>query len=194
VDRYPERIGVSAPPLRVPHLVPVPAPPILETERLSLRAMSAADAAFILALLNEPSFLRFIGDKGVRTIEDAERYIEAGPMASYERFGHGLLLVELRESGEPIGICGLLRRDTLSDVDLGFAFLPRYWSMGYARESASAVMRHGFETLGLPRIVAITDPDNVASANVLEAIGLRFERLVRLSPDAMELRLFAVDA
>ena len=167
---------------------------VLETERLSLREMTVGDAAFILVLLNEPSFLRFIGDKGVRTIEDAERYIETGPLASYARFGHGLWLVELRESGEAIGICGLLRRDTLSDVDLGFAFLPRFWSMGYARESAAAAMRHGLRTLGLPRLVAITDPDNIGSAKVLEAIGLRFEGMVRLEPDAMELKLFAIDA
>jgi RimJ/RimL family protein N-acetyltransferase len=163
---------------------------ILETARLVVRKISIDDAEFILQLLNEPSFLRFIGDKGVRNIADAIQYIQSGPLASYERFGFGQYLVDLKESGVPIGMCGLLKRDSLPDVDIGFAFLPNYWSQGYAFETASAVMDYGRSTLGLRRIVAITSPDNAASGRLLEKIGLRFERLIKLADDQAEVRLF----
>ena len=163
---------------------------ILETERLLLRRLSSDDAEFILELLNQPSFLRYIGDKGVRTTEDAVRYIQTGPVASYERFGFGLYLVELKETGVPIGMCGLLKRDTLLDPDVGFAFLPDYWSQGYAFEAASSVMSYGREVLGLPRIVAITSRDNDASIKLLEKIGLKFEGLITPSEDLGEVRLF----
>lgn len=163
---------------------------LLETERLVLRRLSTDDAEFILELLNQPSFLRYIGDKEVRNSADAVRYIQTGPVASYERFGFGLYLVELKENGESIGMCGLLKRDSLPDVDVGFAFLPSYWSQGYAFESASAVLNYGREVLGLRRIVAITSPDNDASIKLLEKIGLRFERMIKLSSDQPEVRLF----
>jgi len=163
---------------------------ILETERLSLRRLTTDDAQFILELLNQPSFLRYIGDKGVRNSEDAIQYIQTGPVASYDRFGFGLYLVELKESGTPIGMCGLLKRETLADVDVGFAFLPDYWSRGYAFEAAAAVMAYGREVLGLRRIVAITSLDNAASIKLLEKIGLRFERLIKLTEDQPEVRLF----
>ena len=163
---------------------------VLETERLILRRLSADDAEFILALLNEPSFLRYIGDKGVRNIADAVRYLQTGPLLSYERFGFGLYLVELRETKVPIGMCGLLKRDSLPDVDVGFAFLPDYWSQGYALESASAVLAYGRKVLGLERIVAITSLDNDASIRLLEKLGLKFERLIKLSEDQSEVRLF----
>ena len=166
---------------------------ILETERLVLRKLSANDAEFILELLNEPSFIKNIGDKGVRTIAGAEQYILDGPMASYERFGFGLYKVELKDSGIAIGICGLLKRDTLPDVDVGFAFLPKFWLHGYAVESAAAVMKHGRDALGIGRIVAITAPDNQGSIKVLEKIGLRFEGMIRLSERESEVRLFAAD-
>lgn len=164
--------------------------PVIETERLILRQLSRGDAEFILELLNQPSFLRYIGDKEVRNSAHAVRYIENGPMASYERFGFGLYLVELRGSGESIGICGLLKRDSLPDVDIGFAFLPSYWAQGYAFESAAAVMNFAREVLGLRRIVAITSPDNEASIRLLEKIGLRFERMIKLASDQPEVRLF----
>ena len=163
---------------------------ILETERLVLRRLSPDDADFILELLNQPSFLRFIGDKGVRTTEDAVRYIQTGPIASYERFGFGLYLVELKETAVPIGMCGLLKRDTLPDADVGFAFLPAYWSQGYAFEAASGVMRYGRDVLGLGRIVAITSLDNDASIRLLEKLGLKFEGLIKPSEELGEVRLF----
>jgi ribosomal-protein-alanine N-acetyltransferase len=162
---------------------------VLQTERLSLRRLTLDDAEFIVDLLNDSSFLRFIGDKGVRTAEDARQYILTGPMASYERYGFGLWLVELKGSTTPVGICGLLKRDTLSEVDIGFAFLPRYRSMGYAIESAAAVLDYGRNVLGLERVVAIANHDNAASIRVLEKIGMTFDRMIKLSDDGPEIRL-----
>ena len=163
---------------------------VLETERLILRRLSIDDAEFVLELLNEPSFLRYIGDRGVRNLEDAAQYILNRLVTSYERNGFGLYLVELKESGIPIGISGLVKRDTLPDADIGFAFLPAYWSQGYAFESAAAVMNYARDVLGLNRILAITSPDNESSARLLGKIGLRYERLIKLSEDAEEVRLF----
>lgn len=165
---------------------------VLETERLVLRRLNADDAEFILDLLNQPSFLRYIGDKGVRNTEDAVRYIQTGPVASYERFGFGLFMVELKDSQTPTGMCGLLKRDSLPDVDIGFAFLPQYWSQGLALEAAAAVMNLAKEVLGLKRIVAITSLDNAASIRLLEKLGLKFESLIKLAEDQPEVRLFAM--
>jgi RimJ/RimL family protein N-acetyltransferase len=164
---------------------------VLETDRLNLRWLSTDDVEFILELLNEPSFLRFIGDKGVRTLDDARAYILNGPVDMYTRLGFGLYLTELKDGGVPIGICGLIKRDGLDDVDIGFAFLPKFWAKGYAYEAAAAVMTYGKDVLDLKRIVAITSPDNHGSAKVLEKLGMQFERMVRLSEGAEEVRLFA---
>lgn len=163
---------------------------VLETERLVLRRLSSANSEFILELLNQPSFLRYIGDKAVRNTVDAINYIQTGPVASYEQFGFGLYLVELKDTAEPIGMCGLLKRDSLLDVDVGFAFLPAYWSRGYAFEAAAAVMNYGREVLGLRRIVAITSLDNEASMRLLEKLGLKSEGLIKLAEDQPEVRLF----
>ncbi len=168
------------------------AAPILETERLVLRHLSEDDAPFVLGLLNEPSFLQFIGDRRVRTVDQARDYLRTGPILSYAQHGFGLLLVVRKSDDEPIGICGLLKHETLDDVDIGFAFRPAFWRQGYAVESASAVLAYALTSLGFARIVAITNPDNVGSIAVLQAIGLRFERTIRLSADEPELKLFAV--
>ncbi len=149
---------------------------------------------FILELLNDPSWLRFIGDKGVRTLDDARDYISKSLTAMYERLGFGLYLTELKDDGTPVGICGLIKRDSLADVDIGFAFLPEFRGAGYAYEAASAVMAYGERALGLNRIVAITSPDNYDSARLLEKLGFDFERMVKLSGDSEELKLFAFDA
>jgi RimJ/RimL family protein N-acetyltransferase len=154
--------------------------------------MSTDDAAFILELLNDPSFLQNIGDKRVRTLDDARAYITNGPMASYERHGFGLCLVVLRESAEPIGMCGLLKRDALPDPDLGFAFLPRFWSKGFAFESASAVLAYARDVFVLERIAAIASPANAASIALLEKLGFVFERETRLTGDASDVRLFGL--
>ncbi|MCU1285243.1 MAG: Protein N-acetyltransferase, RimJ/RimL family [Acidobacteriales bacterium] len=163
---------------------------VVETERLVLRRMVTDDAEFILGLLNEPSFLKYIGDKGVRTLADAREYISSGPIASYLRFGHGLYLVLLKATGVPIGICGLLKRETLKDPDIGFAFLPQYCGQGYAMESAAAVMRYGQSALRMTRIVAITSPGNEASIKLLEKLGMKYEETVRMGKDADEVKLF----
>ncbi len=166
---------------------------ILETERLLLREFSTEDADFILELLNEPSFIRNIGDRGVRTIDDANSYILNGPVASYAKNGFGLYLVKLKETSESIGMCGLIKRDTLEDVDIGYAFLPRFWSKGYAVEAAQATKEYAKHVIGLNRIVAITDPKNEGSIRVLQKIGLNFERMVKLSEDDIELKLFGAN-
>jgi RimJ/RimL family protein N-acetyltransferase len=166
---------------------------VLETDRLTLRHLTLADAEFILQLLNELDFIRFIGDRGVRTVEDARNYILQGPIASYERFGFGLYLTEVTATRAPIGICGLLKRESLPDVDIGFAFLAPFYRQGYAFESASAVITYGQEVLGQNRILAITSPDNDASIKLLEKLGFKFERVTHLSEDAPEVKLFALD-
>lgn len=164
----------------------------LETARLVLREFTAADAPFVLRLVNEPAFLRYIGDRGVRTLDDARRYIADGPVAGYARYGHGLMRVDRKADGAALGMCGLLKREALPEPDLGFSFLPEYWSQGYALESASAVMRHARETLGLGRILAITTRDNLSSMRLLDKLGFRFERMIAFGDE--ELRLFASDA
>lgn len=151
------------------------------------------DAEFILRLLNEPSFLKYIGDKSVRTLDDARGYIRNGPMKSYEENGFGLYRVGLKANDRAIGTCGLIQRDALPAPDIGFAFLPEYWNKGYGHESAAEVMRYAREVLRHDRILAITSPDNEASGRLLEKIGLRFERLIRLSEDADEVKLFSTD-
>jgi RimJ/RimL family protein N-acetyltransferase len=164
---------------------------VLETERLMLRRLTLRDAAFIRGLLNEPSFLRYICDRGVRNDEQARAYLRDGPLASYEKNGYGLWLVVRKEDGAPLGLCGLLRRDALDAPDVGFALKPAYWRQGYAREAARAVLDYGRNTLGLHRIVAIVQPVNEASARLVETLGLRFEGLIRMGDE--DLRLFATD-
>lgn len=164
---------------------------ILETERLILRTLEVDDAEFYLRQVNEPSWHQFIGDKGIRTVEAARAAILSGPVAMFEREGFSLYLTELKDSGLPIGICGLIKRDTLPDVDIGYAFLPEHWGKGYAQEAAAAVLAYGNRAFGLQRIVAITAPDNQQSIKLLEKIGLKFETRLRLTSDGAETNLFA---
>jgi RimJ/RimL family protein N-acetyltransferase len=147
----------------------------------------------MLELLNEEAFLKNVGDRGVRTVSDASAYILNGPVASYGEFGFGLYAVERKESGTPIGICGLLKRETLDDVDIGFAFLQKFWGRGYGYESAAAAMNWGWNTLGLKRIVAVTAPDNRDSIKLLEKIGLRFEKMIHMPGHAGESALFSAE-
>ncbi len=163
---------------------------IAETDRLEIRWLEISDAAFILKLVNQPSWLRHIGDKGVKTIQDAENYILRGPVDMYHRLGFGMYRVELKHNEKPVGICGLIKRDTLDDIDLGFAFLPEYWGKGYAFESASAVMRHAKQVLKKVRVAAITTSETQPSIKLLEKLGFRFEREINQDDDNA-LRLFA---
>jgi RimJ/RimL family protein N-acetyltransferase len=165
---------------------------VLQTARLTVRHFERADAAFILELLNEPSWLQYIGDKDIRTLEDAERYIQDVLLAMYARLGFGLYLVEVTESGEPLGMCGLVKREKLADVDLGFAFLSRFWGHGYAYESAAAVVSHAKTRLGLDRLVAITLPTNQAAGKLLRKLGFGFERMIAATASGEELMLYSI--
>lgn len=167
---------------------------VVETERLRLRRFTADDAPFILRLLNEPSFIKNIADRGVRTVEDAVRYLEEGPIRSYARNGHGLWMVERKDDPVAIGMCGLLRRDAFEDVDLGYAFLPEFWSKGYALESACAVLALGKRALGLSRFIAFVSPGNQGSIRVLEKLGFAPSGRAKLSPETEEAVVYSLGA
>lgn len=173
---------------------PRPAPAVLDTPRLRLRPLGAGDAPFILALLNDPSWLRYIGDRGVRSLADARRYIVDGPQRMYAAHGYGLMLVERRADLEPLGLCGLIRRDGLPGPDIGFALLPSARRQGLAWEAAHATLADARVTHGLERVVAITTPDNGASQRLLTRLGLRCEGRVRLGEDPAELHLYSTTA
>jgi [ribosomal protein S5]-alanine N-acetyltransferase len=162
---------------------------VLETERLTLHRLEAADAPFILELVNEPGWLRFIGDRKVHDLDAARRYIENGPQAMYQRHGYGLYRAQLRD-GTPIGLCGLVKREGLDDVDLGFALLARFEGRGYAREAAAASLAQAARDHGLKRIAAITDPANTRSIQLLKAIGFEAAGQRRLTPEAEVLSFF----
>jgi len=167
---------------------------IFETDRLLLRHLSLNDAGFILELLNSPSWLQFIGDRGVKNQGAACDYILNGPLKMYAHLGFGLFLAELKDNQIPIGICGFLKREELTDVDIGFAFLPTYCGKGYAYESAVAMMKYGTTALGFKRIAAITVPENQSSIKLLEKLGMRFEKMVVDSNDNKEVMLFVSTA
>ena len=166
--------------------------PMLFTDRLHLRQPEIADAEFFVRLLNDPDWLRYIGDRGVRTASDAAAYIEDRLLDSFRRFGFGLWVVETRSDGRAVGICGLLRRDTLDDVDLGFAFLPEARGQGYAVESGKFVLDLAAADYALTRVVAITVIENEPSARVLERLGMSFERTIE-NDDHPLLRLFSIE-
>ena len=166
---------------------------ILETDRLTLRHLTEEDAEFILTLLNEPDWIKYIGDRGIRTVEDAKKYIKEGPMTMYDEHGIGLYLIELKENAQPIGLCGLLHRDFLKDVDLGFALLSKYWGKGYAFEAAQGTLTYGAEMLGHSRIVGFTSLDNEKSSNLLQKLGMKDEGTIKYTSTSEDVRLFAID-
>jgi len=163
---------------------------VAETKRLVLRWLTPQDAPFILGLLNDPSFIENIGDRGVRTLDAARDYIEQGAVASYRDNGYGLYLVERRDDGAKLGICGLVKRPYLEDADIGFAFLPAYWSQGYALESARVVMTHARDSLGLARVVAIVSPGNRRSVRLLNKLGLGYLRTMATPPPGGTVEVF----
>lgn len=174
---------------------------ILETTRLALREVETSDAAFMLDLLNQPSWIKYIGDRGVRTLEESAEFIETRYRKGYKENGFGLWVVELKSNSDtltdarvsasvPIGICGLVKRDTLPDPDIGFAFLPDYWGKGYAVEAADATIKYATENLGLNNLLAITTLDNESSIKLLEKTGFVFEKIM-VSETGEELRLFS---
>lgn len=163
---------------------------IAQTERLRLRRLELRDAAWIKRLVNEPSFIENIGDRNVKSIEDAERYLSEGPVASYAKFGFGLWAVERKSDGAPLGMCGLLKRDALEHADVGFAFFPEYWGQGYALEAAKESMRFGQTTLAMPEIWAITSPANQRSIRLLEKLGFRFAEQRSMFGPTVDTNLF----
>lgn len=159
--------------------------------RLSLREIREDDAPFILEVLTDPDFIANVGDRGVHDLAAARRYITDNVHASYRTHGFGLYLVELRADAAPLGICGLLRRDTHPDVEIGFAFVPRARGNGYALEAAQATLGSARHTLGLTRIVALTAPHNRRSIQLLERLGFRHERKLRFAADGPDWLLLA---
>ena len=164
---------------------------VAQTERLRLRRLTVADAAFYCRLVNEPSWIRNIGDRGIRTPADAEAYIRTKTLPGYTALGFGMYLVESRDDAVPLGLCGLVKRDTLPGPDIGFAFLPEFWGKGYALEAARAVVRHAREALGLTKLLAIVSPGNDASSRLLEKLGFVVEGRVRFSAEEKQLLLYA---
>jgi RimJ/RimL family protein N-acetyltransferase len=164
---------------------------ILQTPRLLLREFRVGDENFIVTLVNTPGWLEFIGDRNIKTTEDANNYLMSGPMTSYVRFGFGLYLVQLKNSHEPVGMCGLIKRDHFENVDIGFAFLPEVSGKGYAYEAASATLNYAKQTLGLNRIIAITNSNNTRSIKLLNKLGLGYEKKIKMPEEKEELLLFA---
>ncbi len=165
-------------------------PLVIETPRLKIRWLGVGDTAFIYTLVNDPTWIRYIGDKHVSNLEDAKTYIETGPVEMYRNLGFGLNHVSLKQDGTPIGICGLLKRETLADVEIGFALLPGFRSQGYAFEAATAVLEHGCAWLEISRIVAILTPDNLASRKLLGKLGFEFESSFKKEPNSDTLDLY----
>ena len=165
---------------------------ILATERLDLRTVEPGDAAFYLELVNDPAFIEHIGDRGIHTLEDAEEALVLGPIAMQALRGHSLYVVALKDTGVPIGMCGLIKRESLDGVDIGYAFLPHYRGQGYACEAGQGVLAYA-PSLGIRRVLAITSPNNIASNYLLRKMGLRFERFVHLVPDDAGTNLYSID-
>lgn len=167
---------------------------ILETERLVLRQFTLDDAQFMLDLLNTPTWLRFIGDRGVRTLEDAENYLKNGSIKSYEINGFGFYAVIEKTTQLPIGMCGLIKRDNLDDIDIGFAFMPDLIGNGFGYESAKATLDYSINQLKIKRLIAIVNPDNEASIALIKKIGMQFERMIPWGESQQELMLFAIES
>lgn len=163
---------------------------IISTSRLELREICEDDAPFILELLNTPSWLKFIGDRNLHSIEDAKKYIINRLIPSYRIFGFGFYLTKLTENNTSIGICGIVKRDFLEHIDIGFAFLPQYEGKGYGYESASAVMEYAQKTLEITTIAGITNSNNKSSIALLEKLGLKFQKMILLPNETEEIMLF----
>lgn len=164
---------------------------VAETERLVLRRMTEDDAALMLAILVDEDFVRHVGDRGVRTVDEARTYLRNGPMASYDTHGFGLYLVSGRDDDTPIGVCGLLKRDYLDDADVGYALLPSARGRGLALEAVRGAIEHARADLGLTRLLAIISPGNTASRTLAERAGMR-ERELRTDPAGHEVVLYEI--
>ena len=163
----------------------------LETRRLALRWLTTGDAGLLLAIWNDPAFVRYVGDRGIRTISEAQEAMEAGVLMLYAKYGYGPFRVALKESDRPIGICGLFRRDGLDCPDLGYSILPEYCGKGFASEAASAVLDYARSTLALDRVIAIISPDNAASIGLIGKLGFEFERMHTMPGDDSAVRVYS---
>ncbi len=165
----------------------------LQTQRLNLRWLTPGDELLLLAVWNDPAFIHNVGDRGVRTLEQAAEAMANGPLQLYSDYGYGPFRVALADGDEPIGICGLFKRDNLEDPDIGFALLPDFCGKGLAFEAAAAVAKHAQEALGLKRMTAIVSPGNAASIGLIEKLGLRFDSMLTMPGDDEEICLYSVD-
>ena len=166
---------------------------ILETERLVLRQLTEADAAFFMKLANTPSWLKYIGDRNIKSIEASKKYLRDGSIKSYKERGFGFYMVELQENNDLLGVCGLIKRDTLEDVDIGFAFMPEAEGKGFGYESAYSVLNYAKNKLKINRIIAITVPENERSIGLIKKIGLTYEKMVKLEDDGEDLMQFGIN-
>jgi RimJ/RimL family protein N-acetyltransferase len=164
---------------------------IFQTERLRIREFNENDASFIVVLVNTDGWLKYIGDRNIKTDDQAREYLINGPIKSYYENGYGLYLVELIEEKIPIGMCGIIKRDTLEYPDIGYAFLPKYYGLGYAFEAAKQTLYHAEHHLKLNKILAITDPENSSSIKLLEKLGFVFQKFIKAPKDGSDLRLFS---
>jgi [ribosomal protein S5]-alanine N-acetyltransferase len=155
--------------------------PLIATPRLKIFALTSADSALVLTIFNMPSFHQNVGDRGLRTAEDGHNYT-ANLIKMHTERGHGMWKVCLADSGEPIGLCGLIKRDALEDVDVGFAFFPSTWGNGYASEAAKACVEYGRIKLGLKRMAGIVAPHNLASVRILQKLGMKYVRDLEMKP------------
>ena len=167
--------------------------PVLNTERLELRWLTLADTPMMLAVWNDPAFVRFVADRGIRSLEQARAAVEAGPLRLYAEYGYGPFRVRRRADGMDMGICGLFRRDGLEEPDIGFAILPDFCGKGYGFEASAAVLAHARDALGLPCVTAIVSPHNDASIGLLEKLGMRYERPIRMPGDDHDVRLYRIE-
>jgi RimJ/RimL family protein N-acetyltransferase len=165
---------------------------IAVTQRLRVRTATEDDADFYYALLNDPAFIEHIGDRGIRTVEAARQALVDGPIAMQAARGHSLYMVELKADGTAIGMCGLIKRDTLDGVDIGYAYLPPWRGHGYAFEAGMAVLAHA-PRIGIRQVLAITSPDNIASNCLLRKMGMTFQRFMHLVPDDKGTNLYSID-
>ena len=166
---------------------------ILETERLIISEISIEDAPFFYDLVNDPEWIQFIGDRNVKTIADAENYLSTKIIPSYKKNGFGFYLVSIKSKNLPIGISGLIDRDGLEYIDVGYALLPEFRSKGYAFEATKAVLTFAKNDLQIDPIIAITNVDNIKSCKLLERLGLRFDKIIQLENDAVKCRLYRTD-
>ena len=164
---------------------------VAQTERLLISKFTVNDAAFFLELANTPSWIQYIGDRNLKTVEDAEKYLKDGTLKSYLEHGFGFYKLEIKETKEPIGTCGLVKRAELENVDIGFALLPKYEGRGFGFESAEAVLKLAKDTFCLESVLAITLPNNKNSIKLIEKLGMSFEKMVKPFEDDEELMLFA---